>query len=159
MRRKVTIWWQARSDRERLSLLVWSGGAALVLIWLVVLSPLSRRVAYLEKRVPELETRLGVMRAQPLDKSLAQGENRKSEADLRSALFSLLSERKVSAELRALSSSRVEMRLPGMPMKDALELLMFMRQESGARVLVLNVKTDAASDASAHVVAELERAQ
>ena len=55
-----------------------------------------------------------------------------------------------------LSTSRVELRLPELPMKDVIELLEFLRQQSGARVVVFNARSEAASAATSRVVVELE---
>jgi len=155
---KAMLWWSARSTRERTILIVWATVAALLLVWFSVLSPLFRRIDQLEKRVPELESKLYAMRAQPLVGAHAHNATSNSAADLRSTLFRLLADKKVSGELRALSASRVELRLPELPMKDALELLEFLRQESGARIVVLNAKTDRAPAIVSRVVVELEAA-
>lgn len=154
MKDRAVLWWHARSPRERIILVVWAIAAALLLLWFAVLSPLGRRIDQLEQRVPELESKLYSMRAQPLNEARAQKAT--SAADLRSTLFRLLAEKKVSGELRALSASRVELRLPALPMKDALELLEFLRRESGARVVVLNAKTDPAPATASLLVVELE---
>jgi type II secretory pathway component PulM len=152
---KALFWWHARSPRERAILFAWAIVACVLLLWFAVLSPLGRRIDQLEQRVPELESKLYAMRAQPL---AASGAARvaSSAADLRSSLYSLLADKKVSGELRALSSSRVELRLPELPMKDALELLEFLRQQSGARVVVFNAKTETASATASRLVVELE---
>ena len=154
MKDRAVLWWHARSPRERIILVVWAIAATLLLLWFAVLSPLARRIDQLEQRVPELESKLYSMRAQPLNSS--RPASAASAADLRSTLYRLLADRKISGELRALSASRVELRLPELPMKDALELLEFLRQESGARVVALNAKTDPAPATTSHVVVELE---
>ena len=151
---KALLWWHARSPRERTILGLWAIVATLLLVWFGVLSPLSRRIAQLEQRVPELEAKLYSMRAQPLAAPRAPGAA--SAADLRSTLYRLLADKKISGELRALSSSRVELRLPELPMKDALELLESLRQQSGARVVVFNARSEAAPAAASRVVVELE---
>jgi type II secretory pathway component PulM len=153
---KAVLWWHARSPRERAILLAWATIATILLLWFAVLSPLSRRIDQLEQRVPELESKLYSMRAQPLNETRTPGAA--SAADLRSTLFGLLAEKKISGELRALSASRVELRLPELPMKEALELLELLRRESGARVVVLNAKTDPAPATASRLVVELERA-
>lgn len=151
---KALLWWQARSPRERAILLAWAVAATVLLLWFAVLSPLARRIDQLEQRVPELESKLYAMRAQPPGASRAPRAT--SAADLRSTLYRLLADKKISGELRALSSSRVELRLPELPMKDAFELLEFLRQQSGARVVVFNAKSEAAPAAASRVVVELE---
>ena len=157
---KIAFWWQARTDRERKVLAAWSAVVVLLLLWFGVLSPLFQRIDALEKRVPMLESQLNRMRARPLDAGRTSGAQVAAQAgeDLRSVLFGVLAERKISAELRALSTSRVEMRLPELPMKEALDLLDALRQETGTRVAVLNVSTEAAPKSAARVVVELERA-
>jgi type II secretory pathway component PulM len=155
-RAKAAAWWHARSRREHRILLAWSVAAAVLLVWFGVLSPLLKRIDQLEMRVPKLESRLQAMRAQPLNETRVQGKSRTSAADLRSTLFRALADRKISGELRALSASRVELRLPELPMKEALELLEFLRQESGARVVVFTARTDASPAAASRVVVELE---
>ena len=72
-------------------------------------------------------------------------------------LYGQLAERKLSAELRALSPTRVEMRLPEMPMQDALDLLDALRQQAGARVAVFAAKNDATAGGRLRIVVELER--
>ena len=94
-----------------------------LLLWFAVVSPLGKRINLLEQRIPELESRLNAMRSQTLAEVQVAGAGSASAADLRSALFRALGDQKISAELRALSSSRVEMRLPELPMNDALDLL------------------------------------
>ena len=154
MKDRAVLWWHARSPRERIILVVWAIAAALLLLWFAVLSPLGRRIDQLEQRVPELESKLYSMRSQPLNSPRPASAT--SAADLRSALYRLLAERKISGELRALSSSRVELRLPELPMHEALELLELLRRESGARVVVFNAKTDPAPAAASRLVVEFE---
>ncbi len=158
---KILVWWHARSDRERKILLAWSVSAALLLLWFGLLSPLFQRIATLEKRVPQLEAQLNRMHLRPVDAPRAANTARPAGEDLRSTLYGLLAERKLSAELRALSNSRVEMRLPELPVKEALEVLDSLRQEAGARVAVFNVRTEVASGSASgmsRIVVELERA-
>ena len=154
LQNKAQLWWQARSPRERAILSAWAIIACVLLLWFAVLSPLGRRIDQLEQRVPELEAKLYAMRSQPLVAPRAPGAT--SAADLRSTLYGLLADRKISGELRALSTSRVELRLPELPMKDVVELLEFLRQQSGARVVVFNAKSEAAPATASRVVVELE---
>ena len=158
MKEKISVWWQGLSARERRILLIWGLTVAVLFVWFAVVSPLRKRIEQLETRVPELEARLNAMRAQPVDTPRAAGVSTKDNLDLRSTLFRLLSDKKISAELRAISNSRVEMRLPELPMKDALDLLDYLRQESAARVVVFNTKTESATGDLSRIVVELERA-
>ena len=153
---KLILWWQGRSARERTILQVWSVTVSVLLLWFGLLAPLVHRIATLEQRVPALEAQLNKMRAHPV----AAQHPASAEAaggDLRSTLFGVLAEKKISAELRALSTARVEMRLPELPIKEVLDLLDTLRQASGVRVSVLNIKAEAAPGSPVRLVVELER--
>jgi len=156
---KLQPWWRERSRRERAVLLAWVAAVAVLALWFGVCAPLFQRIAVLERRVPELELQLNRMRIQPsAGKSAAAASVPQSGEDLRSVLYARLAERKISAELRALSPTRVEMRLPQMPMRDALEILDALRRQAGARVAVFSARNDEAAGATARIVVELERA-
>ena len=156
---KYLAWWHARSDRERKILLVWSVSSVLLLLWFGLLVPLLQRIATLEKRVPQLETQLNRMRTRPVDAPRVASTGGAAGEDLRSTLYGLLAERKLSAELRALSTSRVEMRLSELPAKEALDVLDSLRQEAGARIAMFNVRTEGAAGGASRIVVELERAR
>lgn len=158
MRQKAILWWQALSERERRILRIWALAVLALLVWFALLAPLNKRIAQLETRIPQLESRLNAMRAVPSSAPQAKTSANKDSADLRSTLFRLLSEKKISAELRALSSTRVEVRLPEMPMKNALDLLDELRQASATRVVVFNAKTESANADASRLVVELENA-
>ena len=162
MKQRLTLWWTRCSSRERTLLLSWTLVVLALLLWFAVLAPLNARIDQLERRLPELSTRLAAMRSQPLPERTAPGAARatgnNTAADLRSTLFRVLSEKKVSAELRALSPSRVEMRLPELPMPDALDLLDTLRREAAARIVVFNAKTESAASTGARLLVEFERA-
>ena len=167
MRRKLSLWWTTCSPRERTLLRVWTPVMLALVLWFAVVAPLSRRTEQLERRIPELEMRLNAMRSQSRvepgagsPSGIAGGAAAKggTAADLRSALFRALGDRKISAELRALSSSRVEMRLPELAMKDALDLLTALRRETGARVVAFNASSEPASRATSRLLVEFESA-
>ncbi len=157
MQARILQWWQARSNRERTILLAWGAVVALLLMWFGVVAPLNQRIATLEKRIPELETQLNRMRAQPTGSPSAARPAGTVDGDLRSTLYGWLAERKLSAELRTLSSSRVEMRLPELPAKEALDVLDALRQEYGTRIAVVNLRGNAEPGSAVRIVAELER--
>lgn len=165
MKRKLSLWWSTCSARERTLLMVWTPVMLALALWFAVVAPLSRRIDQLERRIPELDMRLNAMRSQSRVDAAAGGSsesgrggaaNGKTAADLRSALFRALGDRKISAELRALSSSRVEMRLPELPMKDALDLLAALRRETGSRVVAFNASSEPAGRATARLLVEFE---
>ena len=157
LQEQLLPWWQGRSVRERRLLAVWVAAVAVLALGFGVVAPLVQRIAVLEKRVPELERLLTRMRAQPPAVNGAAAAAPPSGEDLRSALYGQLAERKLSAELRALSPTRVEMRLPELPMQDALDLLDALRRQTGARVVVFGAKSDGAAGQAARLVVELER--
>ena len=161
LQQKLQSWWQGRSVWEHRVFVAWAAAVAVLALWFGAFAPLFQRIATLERRVPELETQLNRMRAQPLAGKGAGGVAAavapQTGEDLRSTLYGQLAERKISAELRALSPTRVEMRLPEMPMQDALELLDILRRQSGTRVAAFGARSDVASGKAARVVVELER--
>jgi type II secretory pathway component PulM len=154
---KLSSWWQQRSERERRVLVVWALAVAALALWFGACAPLLQRIAALENRIPELEMQLNRMRAQPSAVPKPATAAQSSGEDLRSTLYARLAERSLSAELRALSTARVEMRLPEMPIEDALDALDFLRQQTGARVVVFSARNDGASAGAVRVVVELER--
>lgn len=167
MRGKLSLWWSTCTPRERKLLMMWAPVALALLLWIGVVAPLTRRIDQLERRVPELEMRLNVMRSQGRVDPVPGGAHAigggdaaqgRTAADLRSALYRAVGERKISAELRTLSSSRVEMRLPELPMKDALDLLLALRRETGSRVVAFNASNDQAGRATARLLVEFESA-
>jgi type II secretory pathway component PulM len=155
---KLGQWWLGRSERERRILAAWAATVVVLSLWFGVCAPLFQRIDFLEKKVPELEMLLNRMRTQsPAVKSAGGAVVKQSNEDLRSVLFGQLAERKISAELRALSPTRVEMRLPEMPMQEAFEILDALRQETGSHVAVFGARSGASSSGSARIVVELER--
>ena len=65
IQQKLQPWWQGRSTRERRILAAWVAAVAVLALWFGAFAPLFQRIATLERRVPELETQLNRMRAQP----------------------------------------------------------------------------------------------
>lgn len=156
---KWILWWRTRTQRERLILLAWCVVMGGLLFWLAVLSPLNRRVQQLERQLPQLEGKFNELRYRSADKGVTRPASSKASADLRSELFRLLADKKITAELRAISNSRVEMRLPELPLPEALDLLMALRQESGAKITVFNLRSDKTSSSSVNIIVEFENRQ
>jgi type II secretory pathway component PulM len=158
IQQKLWQWWRERSERERRILAVWVAVVVALSLWFGAYAPLMQRIAVLERRVPELEMLLNRMRMQPsAGADTATAAARQTGEDLRSVLYSQLAERSISAELRALSSARVEMRLPEMPMREALDVLDFLRRQTGARVAVFGARSDGSPGGPVRIVVELER--
>lgn len=133
---QASTWWLARQPRERLAL-------AAVLTTLVCasyylsVSSLQQKIVRLERQLPELMQHSFEISAGARPQPQAVVER---GADLRSDLFRILAEREVLAELRALSTTRVEMRLPPQPGTTLLANLQAIRLASGARVANLQLR-------------------
>ena len=156
MKARINLFWQNRSAREQKILCVWGlivGGG---LLYFGLLSPLQQNIARLQRSIPALEGQLFAMRAQPT-RGIRNGQATVSNSgDLRSKLFQLLSARKSNADLRSLSAERVELRLPELPIADALALADSLRLDAQAPIVALSIKRDT-PNSPALVVLELER--
>ncbi|SDH21603.1 type II secretion system protein GspM [Propionivibrio dicarboxylicus] len=157
LKENALTWWRERSERERWILAVWSLALLGLLVWFGLLTPMQHRIGSLERRLPALESLLGKMRSSVAAGTHRSTSTRHDDGDLRGRLSGLLAERKLSAELKAISTTRVEMRLPEMPVAEAFTLLDLMRRESGARVVTLGIKAEPTAATLIRVVAELER--
>lgn len=153
---KTTAWWRERSERERRILVPWAVAVTVLAFWFGFWHPLSERIAVLEKRASELARVLNHMHAQAASPRAAVAAQAAGE-DLRGALYARIAERGIGAELRAHSPSRVEMRLPEMPLPEALEILDTLRQQTSARVAAFSARRDESSGQDVRVVVELER--
>ena len=143
-------WWQARVLRERLAL-----AAALATLvcasYYLSVSSLQQKIVRLERQLPELMQQSFEISASARPQAqapVARG------ADLRSDLFRILAEREVLAELRALSATRVEMRLPPQPGSTLLTSLQAIRLASGARVESLQLRNGEDKLSEATVILE-----
>ena len=143
-------WWQARAPRERLAL-----AAALTTLvcasYYLGVSSLQQKIVRLERQLPELMQQSFEISASARPQAqapVARG------ADLRSELFRILAEREVLAELRALSATRVEMRLPPQPGSNLLASLQAIRLASGARVESLQLRNGEDKLSEATVILE-----
>jgi hypothetical protein len=116
--------------------------------------PLQQQIARLQRSIPVLEGQLFAMRAQPV--AGVRPAVVAASGDLRSTVFQLLSNQKTAADLRSLSAERIELRLPVLPVNEALALAERLRQEAGARVAALSLQRESANG-PVRVVLELER--
>ena len=153
-KQKFEQFWSARSPKEQKLLQLWAGVIGIAAIYLLVISPLSARIGQLKKGIPQLESQLFAMRAQPMPgprSGLAA-----VKGDLRSVLFQLLANKKINVDVRSISAERVELRLPEMPTEMALAALEKLRQDSAARIVNLTIKHSTAGG-PVQVVLEMER--
>ena len=159
MDKKLILWWNARTPRERLILLAWGGVMLVLFAWFGVWSPLSRRIQQLETQMPQLESKFNDLRYRSSSRPPPRPRAGKTSPDLRSELFRLLADKKITAELRAISSTRVEMRLPELSLPEALEHLTALRQESGARISAFTLRNDKTDSPIVNIIVEFESRQ
>lgn len=156
MQQKIIQWWNTRPPREQFILRASGITLALMLCFGGVIAPLNARISTLEKRIPTLESQLTKMHVTQLPSKGKGHQSKEVSGDLRSQIFSLLSEKKVSAELRAVSSSKVEMRLPPMPAQEVMPLLSWLKDETGTRLNSVTIHSDQTPSTPRFIV-ELER--
>lgn len=156
MKKRLAHFWLARTPSERKLLLLWSTAVLGALVYFALISPLYRRIQQLENTLPQLENQLFAMRSQPAPVAGKQIAGNVENIDLRSAVFQFIGKQQLTADVRSISADRVELRLPEMPVGEALTLLEKLRQETAARIIVMRMKNNAARDA-VQVVVEMER--
>lgn len=149
---QIERFWAARNLRERLML----GAGAAVLIcaaYILAVSSLQQRIASLQRKLPEL-----LLSSYEIAGGSQAVPRAARSGDLRSELFKILADRGLQAELRALSTDKVEMRLPEQDAKTLISSLNAIRLAAGARVQSLQIRsTESAGGAGATAV--LERTQ
>lgn len=155
-KQKFEQFWSARSPKEQKLLQLWAGVIGIAAIYLLVISPLSARIGQLKKGIPQLESQLFAMRAQPMP-GLRSGLAA-VKGDLRSVLFQLLANKKINVDVRSISAERVELRLPEMPVAEALALADDLRRDAAAKVAMLSLKKGS-GNGLVQMVLEMERAQ
>lgn len=144
--------WAARNARERI-ILISGGTALLIVIYVMSLIGLQHRIAALQHKLPEL-----LLNSYEIAAGARTEAPRTTHAgDLRSDLFKILADRGLKAELRALSSNQVEVRLPDQDAKVLFNTLNTLRQAAGARVQSLQIRADQSASATG-ATAVLERA-
>ena len=74
--------------------------------------------------------------------------------DLRSAVFAALSAKKISADVRSISTTQLELRSSHPSVNEALQLANSLKTELGAKVISIQIKQD---NGSAALVFVLER--
>lgn len=153
MKEQLRQFWLARPAREQKILLVWAAIVIPSLIYFGILDPLMSRIPQLQRNIPKLERELFAMRAAPSQP--ARG-SKADQGDLRSALFKALAARQLNADLRSLGPERAELRFPAQNIDVALNMANSLRAEASARVVSINIKTDA-PNSPVQLTMELER--
>lgn len=155
MKKNLLALWQARNAREQKILMVWVACLMLALVYMGIVSPLRTRIDRLERNIPTLESQLFAMRAEPPQPLHPAAQ---SEGDLRSVLFRLISAQKKNIDVRSLTPSRVELRLPPLPATEVFSLIDSLRRDARASVAVLSIQNDSKEN-RVRVVLEMERTQ
>lgn len=156
MKQRIVLFWQSRNAREQKILLAWAMIMALILLYSAVISPLQTRITRLQHSIPALESQLFAMRAQPPQAMRPASANAHSGSDLRTSLFQLIGAQKRSIDLRSISAERVELRLPALPVDEALLLADNLRRDAQARIAMLAIQNDG-KDNTVRLVLEMER--
>lgn len=148
---RLRTFWAARNTRERLILAV-GGAIAIVAFYLMAVGSINKRIQVLQRRLPQLT--LDSYEIATGSKSMPQ--HAKRAGDLRSDLFKILAEHKMQADLRVVSSTQVEMRLPDQDARTLINALNTLRLAADARVVSLQLR--AVDQNTAGATAMLERA-
>jgi type II secretory pathway component PulM len=153
MKEQIRQFWLARPPREQKILLAWAAIVIPAVIYFGLLDPLLTRIPQLQRNIPKLERELFAMRAAPSQP--ARG-GKVEDGDLRSALFRALAARQLNADIRSLGPERAELRFPTQNIDAALNIANSLRTEARARVVSIQIKTDA-PNSPVQLTMELER--
>lgn len=149
-RLQAQMYWQQRNARERKMLMIWSIAVGLAILYFGIYSPLTTQIGKLSVSVPRLEGQLFAMRGSKPDTNRPKA----ASGDLRSATFAALAAKKISADVRSISATQLELRTSPASVSEALELANALKSELGAKVIALQIKQD---DSAAALVLVLER--
>ena len=147
---RLRVFWAARNARERMILIV-GIVVAIVAAYIMAISAVNNKIAGLQRRLPELL----LNNYEIASGSKALPQRAKRAGDLRSDLFKILAERKLQADLRAISPTQVEMRMPDQDAKTLLDNLNAIRLSADAHVTSLQLR--ATEKGSTGATATLER--
>lgn len=138
---KAQQYWAERNPRERLMLQIWLSAVLLAALYFGVYSPLTTQIKRLELTVPKLETQLMAMRGSKSD--VATLKPNQGQQDLRTATFTALSAKKISADVRSLTPTQVELHASLPNVNEALQLASALRGETAAKISAIQIKTEA----------------
>lgn len=149
---RLRAFWAERNARERI-ILVTGVVVAVIAAYLMTLSAINKNIAGLQRRLPDLM----LNSYEIASGSRATGPQRsKRTGDLRSDLFKILADRKLQADLRVISPTQVEMRMPDQDAKALLDHLNAIRLAADCHVTSLQLR--AADKGATGATAMLERA-
>lgn len=148
---RLQAFWKERNARERLILVV-GISIAVVAFYLMAVDAVNKKIAGLQRSLPTLM----LNNYEIASGGKAVPQRAKRAGDLRSDLFKILAERKLQADLRAISPTQVEMRMPDQDAKALLDNLNAIRLAADAHVT--NLQLRAADKGNTGATAMLERA-
>ncbi|WP_035853735.1 type II secretion system protein GspM [Deefgea rivuli] len=134
-------YWQQRNPRERKMLSIWLLAVLCAILYFGIYAPLTTQIARLSVNVPRLEGHLLAMRGSKPEVLSVRGK----DVDLRSAVFAALSIKKISADVRSISPTQLELRSTHASVGEALQLASALRGEVAAKVTSIQIKQDSAA--------------
>lgn len=149
-RKQAIEYWQQRHPRERKMLVIWIAAVSLAILYFGIYAPLNSQISKLSANVPRLEANLFAMRGSKPDAVRVKT----TTGDLRSAVFAALSAKKISADVRSISTTQLELRSSHSSVSEAVQLAHALKAELGAKVIALQIKQD---NGSAALILVLER--
>ncbi|WP_348943886.1 type II secretion system protein GspM [Chitinibacter sp. FCG-7] len=138
---KAQNYWQARSPRERRVLQIWLLLVASAAIYWGLYSPLSAEITRLQRAVPTLENQLITMRGSKTEVAVLQPSA--AQQDLRTAAFAAISSKQLSADIRSITPTQLELRASLPTVNEALNLAHSLRNELAAKISAIQIKSDA----------------
>lgn len=138
---KAQHYWQARSPRERRVLQIWLLLVASAAIYWGLYSPLSAEITRLQRTVPTLENQLITMRGSKTEVAVLQPSA--AQQDLRTAAFAAISAKQLSADIRSITPTQLELRASLPTVNEALNLAHSLRNELAAKISTIQIKSDA----------------
>lgn len=137
-RQQAVEYWQQRHSRERKMLVIWIAAVSLAILYFGIYAPLNSQISKLSANVPRLEANLLAMRGSKPDAVRLKT----TAGDLRSAVFAALSSKKISADVRSISTTQLELRSAHPSVGEAVQLVHALKAELGAKVIALQIKQD-----------------
>lgn len=138
---QAQAYWQARSPRERRVLQIWLVIMSCAALYFAVYAPLSKEINRLNRAVPLLESQLMALRGSKPE--VVAVKPAAAQQDLRSAAFAWLSAKKISADVRSLSETQLELRATLPTVREAVSVAQTLRSELAAKVSTVQIKSDA----------------
>jgi general secretion pathway protein M len=152
---KLKEFWQQCQPRERLYLSACGAVALLAFLYAGVWQPITTSREQLSKQVPQMQMQLAELQRQLAQlKSSPAGPSR--NGDLRAAVQASLDARNTSADIQAISSDKLQIKIAQIRFADALPLMTALRNETGSHINHLQI-SGAEHNGIVQLSAEVER--